>query len=104
MYAALNEQDMLCRVFGKCLSGAKLDNEVEDLISKTGPANPKLFTYLRYNAELTRKGLDDLGLPNIDPESVRKLDAVENIKELQAVGKAVAQREVNIAHFAGFIF
>jgi uncharacterized protein len=103
MYAALNEQDMLCRVFGKCLSGAKLDNEVQDLIGKSGPANPKLFTYMRYNAELTRKGLDDLGLPNIDPESVRKLDAVENIKELQAVGKAVATRDVNIAHFAGFI-
>jgi uncharacterized protein len=102
MYAALNEQDMLCRVFGKCLSGAKLDNEIEDLIGKTGPANPKLFTYMRYNAELTQKGLDDLGLGHIDPENVRKLDAVKNIKDLQAVGKAVAEHNVNIGHFAGF--
>jgi uncharacterized protein len=102
MYGALNEQDMLCRVFGKCLSGAKLDNEVEDLIGKTGPAKPKLFTYMRYNAELTQKGLSDLGLGHIDPENVRKLDSVENIKDLQAVGKAVAERCVNIQHFAGF--
>src|SRR5437588_4134025 len=32
MYAALNEQDLLCRVFGKCLFGAPLDREIGDLI------------------------------------------------------------------------
>ncbi len=103
MYAMLNEQDMLCRVFGKCLSGAKLDNEVGDLIGAAGPAQPKLFTYMRYNAELTRKGLDALGLSGIEPETVRKLDAVENIKDLQTIGKAVAKRCVKIEDFAGFI-
>ena len=103
MYAMLNEQDMLCRVFGKCLWGAKLDNEVGDLIGASGPAQPKLFTYMRYNAELTRKGLDGLGLKNIEPEAVRKLDAVENLKELQAIGKAVANSSVKIEHFSGFI-
>lgn len=28
MAAALNEQDFLCRVFGKCLAGDSLDREV----------------------------------------------------------------------------
>lgn len=102
MYAALNEQDMLCRVFGKCLAGPKLDNEIGDLIGKSGPVNPKLFTYVRYNAELTRKGLDALGLPDIDPAEVRKLDAVENLGQLQAIGKAVARHQVDAAHFSGF--
>ena len=62
MFAALNEQDFLCRVFGRCLAGDPLDREVGDMIGKRGPVQPKLFTYLRYNAELTRAGLDELDL------------------------------------------
>ena len=63
MFAALNEQDMLCRVFGKCLHGAELDREIGDLIEKgRGPAIPKLFTYVRYNAELTTEWLSGHGL------------------------------------------
>lgn len=103
MYAALNEQDTLCRVFGKCLAGDKLDREVGDLIGTKGPVGPgKLFTYMRYNAELSREGLDDLGLADIKPEDVQKLDSVAHIAELQRVGRAVAKK-VNADHFAGFI-
>ena len=32
MSAALNEQDLLCRVFGRCRHGATIDREVGDLI------------------------------------------------------------------------
>jgi patatin-like phospholipase/acyl hydrolase len=103
MFAALNEQDTLCRVFGKCLAGHKLDNEIEDLIGKKGPAQPKLFTYMRYNAELTRKGLDKLGLSDINPDHVQKLDSVEHIPELQHVGRAVAREYVRQEHFAAFL-
>ena len=103
MYAALNEQDALCRVFGKCLAGDKLDREVGDLIGAKGPVYlGKLFTYMRYNAELSRKGLDGLGLSDIKPEDVQKLDSVAHIAELQRVGRAVAKK-VNADHFAGFV-
>jgi patatin-like phospholipase/acyl hydrolase len=104
MFAASNEQDFLCRVFGKCLNGGQLDREVWDMKAENGegPANPKLFTYMRYNADLTRDGLDALGLPNIEPRSVQQMDSVEHIPQLQEVGRAVA-REVNIEHFAGFL-
>lgn len=44
MFAALNEQDFLCRVFGKCVAGGPLNREVGDMIGKTGPVRPKLFT------------------------------------------------------------
>lgn len=102
MYAALNEQDTLCRVFGKCLSGDELDREVGDLIGAKGPVGPgKLFTYMRYNAELSSAGLKALGLANIKPEDVQQLDSVAHIPELQQVGKAVAKK-VKAAHFAGF--
>ncbi len=102
MLASLNEQDLLCRVFGKCLAGDPLDREVGDLIGGQGPAQPKLFTYVRYNAELSRSGLDALGLKNIEPKAVQALDSVAHIAELQALGKAVAGK-VQAAHFDGFI-
>lgn len=103
MYAALNEQDTLCRVFGRCLAGDKLDREVGNLIGAKGPVGPnKLFTYMRYNAELSEDGLKALGLTDIKPEDVQKLDSVEHIPELQRVGKAVAMK-VKPEHFSGFI-
>jgi patatin-like phospholipase/acyl hydrolase len=104
MFAAANEQDLLCRVFGKCLNGGQIDRELWDLIGERsqGPVNPKLFTYMRYNADLSREGLDELGLKEIEPEDVQKLDSVAHIPQLQQVGQAVA-RQVNIGHFAGFL-
>lgn len=102
MYAALNEQDMLCRVFGKCLAGDELDREVGNLIGAKGPVGPnKLFTYMRYNAELSADGLKTLGLANIKPEDVQQLDSVAHVAELQRVGQAVAKK-VKPEHFAGF--
>jgi hypothetical protein len=104
MYAASNEQDFLCRVFGKCLNGSELDREVLDMKGENGkgPISPKLFTYMRYNAELTRNGLDALGLRDIDPHNVQQMDSIEHIPELQKVGRAAA-KEVDIRHFAGFL-
>ncbi len=106
MYSALNEQDLLCRAFGNCLFGDELDREVGDLVDKDNrlqrPVDSRLFTYVRYNAELSRDGLDRLGLSDISPEDVQKLDSVENIKELQTVGQAVA-KHVCKEHFSKFI-
>jgi hypothetical protein len=101
MSAALNEQDFLCRVFGDCRHGDVLDREVGDMIGQDGPVSPKLFTYLRYNAELTREGLDALDLPDVTPEHVQMLDSVEHIEELGRIGRAVAGR-VKTDHFQGF--
>jgi hypothetical protein len=104
MFAALNEQDLLCRVFGDCRAGGPLDREIGTLCPTTGPlaADRKLFTYLRYNAELTEAGLKDLGCAGIEPEVVQKLDSVAAIDDLRTVGRAVAKQSVNVAHFAGF--
>lgn len=103
MFAALNEQDFLCRAFGKCLAGDPIDREIGDMIGKSGPARPKLFTYVRYNAELTRNGLDALGLNHIEPENVQKLDSIEHISELQEIGRAVAAKKIKPEHFVGFV-
>jgi len=103
MYAALNEQDFLCRVFGTCLAGDMLDREVWDMIGKKGPISPKLFTYVRYNAELSRESLDALELRDIKPEDVQKLDSVDHIPELQRIGKAVVEKKLKQEHFASFV-
>ncbi|MGH8666772.1 MAG: hypothetical protein ACREUX_21120, partial [Burkholderiales bacterium] len=108
MFAALNEQDFLCRVFGHCLVGDLLDRELDSMVESTGrhghrgPVDPKLFTYLRYNVELTRPGLAALGITDIEPEHVQKLDSVKYKAQLVRVGKAVAQTKVKPSHFAGF--
>lgn len=103
MSAALNEQDLLCRVFGRCLAGDPLDRELGDLKTAKGPVGPnKLFTYVRYNAELTLEGLKNLGLSGIRPEHVQQLDSVEHIPELQQVGQAVA-KSVKVEHFERFV-
>jgi hypothetical protein len=103
MYAALNEQDFLCRVFGTCQAGDMLDREVWDMIGKKGPISPKLFTYVRYNAELSRESLDALELRDIKPEDVQKLDSVDHIPELQRIGKAVVEKKLKQEHFASFV-
>ena len=103
MYAALNEQDMLCRIFGRCRAGDELDLEVGDLQAGSGPVEPRLFTYMRYNAELSRPSLDEMGLEDIEPKNVQKLDSVEFMDDLRRVGEAVANRNVSIEHFSGFL-
>jgi hypothetical protein len=105
MFAALNEQDLLCRVFGDCRAGDPIDRELNDLVGSTGPLplGEKLFTYLRYNAELTREGLDRLGCPDIEPRAVQKLDSIEGIPDLQRVGKKVGETKVQEQHFEGFL-
>jgi len=104
MFAALNEQDLLCRVFGDCRAGDQIDREIGDLVGSVGPLSreQKLFTYMRYNAELTRDGLDALGCQDIEPETVQKLDSVDGISDLRRVGRQVAQRKVVAADFSGF--
>lgn len=99
MYAASNEQDFLCRVFGQCRHGDELDREVGNMCNVKGPTDNKLFSYVRYNANLSRKGLDELGLLQIKPEQVQKMDSVQFMDKLQIVGKTVADVKVKIDHF-----
>jgi patatin-like phospholipase/acyl hydrolase len=103
MAAAQYQQDLLCRMFGKCLAGDALDRELGDLIGAAGPVAPKLFTYLRYDADVSRDGLDALGLPQVDSGHVQLMDSTQYIDEIQQVGRALGERKVLPAHFAGFV-
>ena len=61
----------------------------------------KLFTYVRYNADLSPEGLLTLGCGHVASERVQKLDAVDAISELREIGCAAAAA-VKPEHFAHF--
>ncbi len=102
MFAALNEQDLLCRTFGDCRHGAPLDSEVGTVMDVKGPVEPKLFTYLRYNAELTTTWLAQRGLGDVVPADVQKMDSTKHLDELRDVGRAAA-KDVVATDFEGFL-
>jgi uncharacterized protein len=102
MSAAANEQDALCRVFGRCRFGAEIDREIGDLRGDDGLLPERLFTYVRYNADLSANGLLQLGLRDIDPDQVQRMDSVAGLADLRRVGRAAAA-SISRDHFAGFL-
>ena len=110
MYAAMVDQDTNCRSIGRCVHGAPIDREVGDMIPREadGKMIPlkldlrRRFLYARYNADLSREGLDALGLNDIEPKNVQKLDSVDYIPDLRKVGRKLAE-EIKIEHFGNFI-
>ncbi len=110
MYGAMNDQDTLCRQIGRCVHGAPLDREIGDMIPRDSEGRPlpvaanqgRPFLYSRYNADLSAEGLAALGLSDIKPAHVQKLDSVECIGDLRRVGQKVAA-EIEIEHFGDFI-
>ena len=117
MYGAAVDQDINCRIIGRCIHGGEydkelrlcdtvIDRELGDLVARDdqGVATPlsedsgRQFIYARYNAELSPKWLAKRGLGDIDPANVAQLDSVDHIDDLVRVGQALA-KEVKIEHF-----
>ena len=110
MYAAMVDQDTSCRFVGRCVHGAALDREIGDMVPRDTDGNKiplsrdlgRRFLYARYNADLSREGLDAMGLNDIKPRNVQKLDSIAYIPDLRKVGRKVAE-EIKIEHFGNFI-
>lgn len=104
MSSALLEQDLLCRMFGRCRAGFPLNGEVGDMIGRSGPIKPKLFTYVRYTPQLDLNGIRELGLSGeILPNQVQPLDSVQHINKVIKVGEVFAERHVRTDHFEDFL-
>lgn len=106
MHAATIEQDMLCRVFGKLRAGcnaSEVDSEIGDLVDNRAPVAEKLFTYCRYNVELSEAGLQRLGIGDVDPKAVQPLDGVDRLSDLTRLGNVAARQCVSIEDFDGFL-
>jgi patatin-like phospholipase/acyl hydrolase len=102
MNAASAGLDMACRLLGDCRHGAPIDSECGDMLSQSGTSNwtgPKLFTYLRYDPDVSRAGLNGLGLGDVDPAHVQKMDSVNYIPAIQHAGRIYAEQRVSVADF-----
>src|SRR5829696_1833596 len=110
MYGAQVDQDVNCRMVGRCVYGDIIDRELGDLIPRdeNGEAIPlsqdrgRAFLYARYNADLSGPGLNSMGLGDIDPTTVSKLDSVDYIDDLRRIGQRVGE-EVKLEHFGTFV-
>jgi len=120
MYAMQIDQDINCRMVGRCTYGGALDRELLDLVPRmttegmtldqqyAAPLVPlstdlgRNFLYARYNADLSRQGLDRLGFQRVDPTSIQKMDAVENMETLLAIGQKAGEA-IQREHLGSFI-
>ncbi|ESS72692.1 patatin [Methyloglobulus morosus KoM1] len=107
MNAATAGWDMTCRVLGECRHGGVIDHEFGDMVmpsqSDHNFTGPKLFTYMRYDPDVTLEGLKAIGISDIDPAKMQQMDSVENISQIQRVGIEYAKHHINTTHFQGFI-
>ena len=112
MYAMQVDQDINCRTVGRCIFGSSIDRELGDMIPLDD--NDKIlsldsdaarhFSYVRYNANLSEEGLQEMNLGHIDSDDVRQMDSVEFIGKLREVGKKVGEMQVKVKeHFKNFI-
>ena len=120
MYGSQLDQDINCRTVGRCTFGSNLDREILDLIPRelhegmtveqeyAAPPIPlstdlgRHFLYARYNADLSSRGLTELGFPHADASSIQKMDDANNIPILTDIGRAAALR-VSAEHFGEFL-
>lgn len=112
MYAMQVDQDINCRTVGRCIYGAPIDRELGDMVpldssDKILPLESdanRHFSYVRYNANLTEEGLNDLGVGHIESEEVRQMDSVKFIPQLREVGRAAGKKQVKVQeHLRSFI-
>ena len=119
IHAIQIEQDITCRIAGRCTYGHFIDRELRDntcrdvgvdcLVKEWHEAPHvtldrdvcRAFFYARYNADLSAEGLRALGCGNIDPGKVQKLDAVDQIENLLKIGLSAGEKTKH-EHFGPF--
>jgi predicted patatin/cPLA2 family phospholipase len=89
------QQDMLCRSFGRCQWGEPIDSEVGDLIAKEfSAADHHRFLYSRYNRNLS---LDEVAAAASIPDFY-EVDSLAGIPYWQKLGQDYAEKNVFIEH------
>ena len=122
LFGSLVDQDVNCRMIGRCSYGEPIDHELGDMVPRDGgdddpfdvrlsrPMVPlstdlgRAFLYVRYNVDLTEPGLTRLGFRDVKAAAVQRLDCAtpEHIALLMRIGRA-ASRQVQQEHFGSFL-
>lgn len=120
MYAISNEQDINCRAVGRGTHEPWIDSKLFDMTCcdaiagcdgkawLQAPHKPltedlgREFLYARYNTDLSREGLDRMGFQTTRPENVQKVDSVDHMDELLAIGIKTGDQS-DLAHFGSFV-
>jgi hypothetical protein len=81
-------------------TAADIDLQIKDL-AKDGLGPRPLISYLRYDVDLEGEALRELGfdLGEAEVESLRDMSRVQNISQLEAIGRAAGLRQVSDEHF-----
>ena len=101
MFAGSAEVDMQCRCVSRVLAGDPIDTEVGDFIGTSPIGGEPLFSYLRYNAVLDKRGLNDIGCEHLS-SCTFKLDDLQAIEPCAEIGDAIAAQKVRAEHFEQF--
>jgi hypothetical protein len=96
-------QDLMCRVLGRCRHGPGLDSEIGSLTLDHGPVDPALFSYVRYDAEISEDSLRAAGMTATRPRDLLGIDNVGHIEEMIRFGTHLAKDQVRLDHVRGFI-
>lgn len=104
MNGAAVSQDLICRALGRCRYGDPIDREVGDRTNEVAVGGTNLFTYLRYDVDLSDGFLRDRGITDQKAmKRIRKLDSVGSIPKLEEFGADVGAAVDFPAHFQGFL-
>ncbi len=97
-------QDLVCRALGRTRLGAEIDAEFGSRLGVPGIGGTSLFSYVRYDADLSDASLASIGIRAPQAQQrVRKLDSVEAMDDLRTVGRRLAASVDIDTHFAGFL-
>ena len=103
MNGASTVQDMLCRSLGLTVGGQEIDREFGSRVGAAGVGGQSLFTYVRYNADLSDAALEAQGFADEGfRRSLRKLDSVDRIPDLEALGRRIGETADFDHDLAGF--
>jgi uncharacterized protein len=119
MHGVQIDQDINCRILGRCTYGDFVDRERRDLtccdagfgcrVEEWQKAEQtsldrdlgRAFLYARYTADLSGEGLNTLGCSQMDPEKVQKLDAVDQNDNLLQIGMNAGEN-IRLEHLGSF--
>jgi uncharacterized protein len=105
MNGSSTENDRLCQVLGHTRYAPRIDSEFNaEEVNEIQPRTP-LFIYVRYNIAIGQKDLARVPeLSDVSAKQVGRLDAAssEAVEQLKRIGDYAA-RQVQLAHFAGFL-